>query len=205
VCVCANVRQATGLCDAAAIPGDLIEGQVLAHLDGFVGDAQTWLARQGRRARRRPPELLQASHRLREDLAAVDRRRGPVLADYERAVEVGDPNARIVLEVVAKLDGERDTLAQRIADTEAVTAEWEDSDDDSLADTVDLLRALAQADTVDLLRTLAQADTAEALNRAMATALTRHPRRHQRRQAAGRVRPLGPGGQLGAGAAAVEE
>jgi hypothetical protein len=55
-----------------------------------------------------------------------------VLADYERAVEDEDPKARIVLEVVAKLDGEREAIAKKVTDTEAVAAEWEDTDDGGL-------------------------------------------------------------------------
>lgn len=69
------------------------------------------------------------------------------------------PTARIVLEVVAKLDSERDAMTAKIADAEAVAAEWEDADDSGLTDAVDLLRALGQA------------DTAEALNAAMSAAV----------------------------------
>ena len=92
-------------------------------------------------------------------MAALDRRRDLVLADYQAALTEGDAKARIVLEVATRIDAEHDALAARLADAEAHAAEWEDADDSGLAESVDLVRALARA------------DTAEALNRAMAKAV----------------------------------
>jgi DNA invertase Pin-like site-specific DNA recombinase len=149
--ICANARQATGLCDAPSILAELIEGHVLDHIEGFVGDARTWLAEQAAEHDAGRQELAQATERLRDDLARIERRRDLILADYERAIAEDDPTARIVLEVVAKLDSERQAMTAKIADAEAVAAEWKDTDDSGLSDSVDLLRALGQADTADAL------------------------------------------------------
>ena len=159
VYLCRNVRLCTGLCHAKAIPADLIEGHVLDHLDAFVGDAEAWLAQQAAERVDGRQQLRQTARRLRDELAALDRRRDLVLADYEQALSEGDAKARIVLEVATRLDTERDGLTARLANAEALAAEWEDAGDSGLAESVDLVRALASA------------DTAEALNRAMAKAV----------------------------------
>jgi hypothetical protein len=109
-------------------------------LDGFVGNAEQCLKAQAAERDDGRRQLVEAAQRMRDDLARIERRRELALADYERALEDKDPKARIVLEVVGKLDGERDDLAAKIADTEAVAAEWHDTDDSGLADSVDLLR-----------------------------------------------------------------
>ncbi len=57
--------QATGLCHAAAIPAELIEGHVLDHVEAFVGAPGGWLAGA-------PPGERPGARRLSE---AVDRRR----------------------------------------------------------------------------------------------------------------------------------
>jgi hypothetical protein len=125
-----------------------------------VGDVEQWLKAQGRRARRGPSGAAADSPAaVRDDLARINRRRELARAAYEQALEERDPNARIALEVVAKLDTERDTLTAGIADAVALAAEWEDAGDSGLAESVDLVRALTHA------------DTAEALNRAMAKAV----------------------------------
>ena len=67
--------------------------------------------------------------------------------------------ARIVLEVVTKLDEKCCNIAARLEDAEALASEWRDAGGSGLAESVDLVRALERA------------DTAEALNRAMAKAV----------------------------------
>ena len=159
VYLCRNVRLATGLCRAKPIPADLIEGHVLDHLEAFVGDAEQWLVHQAPERDDGRQQLRQTAQRLRDELASLDHRRDLVLADYEAALSEGDAKARIVLEVATKLDTERDSLTARLADADALAAEWDHADDSGLAESVDLVRALAHA------------DTAEALNRAMAKAV----------------------------------
>lgn len=157
--VCAHRRQGTGLCHAEPIPAALIEGHVLDHLEAFIGDAEAWLALQAQERDDGRQGLLQAAQRLREDQHRIDRRRELVLADYEAALAEGDPNARIVLNVAAKLDTEHEALNAKIGDADAIAAEWQDVDDSGLEQSVDLVRALTNA------------DTAEALKRALSRAL----------------------------------
>ena len=150
---------ATGLCHARPIPADLIEGHVLHHLEAFVGSAEDWLKAQAAERDTGREELVLAAQRLRDELASLNRRRGLVLADYEAALSEGDPKARIVLEVASEIDERYCNTAAQLADAEALAAEWDHAGDSSLAESVDLVRALASA------------DTAEALNRAMAKAV----------------------------------
>jgi hypothetical protein len=97
-------------------------------------------------------EDVAAAQRMRDDLAKIDGRRERVLADYERALADGDPTARLVLEVAAKIDTERQALAERLADTEAVASEWDTADGGGLVQSVDLLRALQDGSTTEAMR-----------------------------------------------------
>jgi hypothetical protein len=49
--ICASARQATGLCDAPAIPADVPEAKTLDHLADFRLDVERWLATRVRRSR----------------------------------------------------------------------------------------------------------------------------------------------------------
>ena len=125
--LCANVRQATGLCTAQAIPASAIEGHVLNHLEAFVGSAEAWLLDRVRERDSEREQRVAVLDELRNQLSSIDRRRDRAMADYEAALGEHDPNARIVLEVVAKIDSERGTLTDAIADAEAVIGEWQDA------------------------------------------------------------------------------
>ena len=110
-----------------------------------MGDAEQWLRAQAQERDDAGPGAVGDGPRLRHELAALDHRRDLVLADYQAALDAGDAEARIVLEVATRLDWERDALAARLADAEALAAEWEDVGDSGLTESVDLVRALARA------------------------------------------------------------
>ena len=78
-----------------------------------------------RPARRRKTANAGRAGALRQERAGVERKRGLVVADYEPALSEGDLKARIVLEVVAKIDIEVAGLDAEIANAEAVLAEWQ--------------------------------------------------------------------------------
>ena len=158
VYVCANRRTGTGICHADPIPATLIESHVLEHLEAFVGDAEVWLVQQARKRDDGHGQLLAAVQRLRDDRDRIDQRRERLMDDYE-ALPKDDPGARLLLDRAARLNMERETLTAKIADAEAVAAEWEEADDSDLSDAVDLVRALQDA------------DTAHALNAALSRAL----------------------------------
>jgi hypothetical protein len=85
---------------------------------------EAWLAHQAAEHDEGRQRLQETAQKLRHDLARIDGRRDKVLADYEAAVTEGDSKARVVLEVVAKLDDARVRQERRIADTDAALAEW---------------------------------------------------------------------------------
>jgi DNA invertase Pin-like site-specific DNA recombinase len=120
---CREKLQSTGVCDAPAIPAELLEGHVVDHLEAFVGSAETWLREQVHERDAGRELRVQAVDRLRADLVALDRKRSLVIADYENALTDGDPNARLVLEVAAKLDRERDGLTEQIDTAEQLVGE----------------------------------------------------------------------------------
>ncbi len=122
--ICANVRRATGLCDASAIPAELIESHVLRHLDSFVGSVEGWLQEQvGKRSDERR-EREAALERQRVKLSDLDRQRDRHLAEYRALVDEGKTTARIALEEVEPIDRERAGQQQAIDEAEAVLGEW---------------------------------------------------------------------------------
>jgi hypothetical protein len=106
--------RSSGICHAPVIPAEQVEAHVLDHLTAFVGSAETWLREQVAERDVERELRVQAVDRLRADLVALDRKRSLVMADYESALTERDPNARLVLEVAAKLDRERDGLTEQI-------------------------------------------------------------------------------------------
>jgi hypothetical protein len=129
----------------------VIEGHVIDHLEAFVGDAEQWLIAQARDRDASRQQLVQAAQSLRIERSQIDQRRERLLDEYERLLADDDASARLVLDRAARLDAERDDLTARIADAEAVAAEWADDDGSGLADAVDLLKALRDADTAQAL------------------------------------------------------
>jgi DNA invertase Pin-like site-specific DNA recombinase len=123
--LCGNVRQATGLCDAARIPAELAESQVLNHLHEFVGSVEKWLSRKA--------DVLAAEHDARKAtvdrekavLTDLDRDREKHLVEYRRMVAAGDRLARLALEEVDRLDGERAAQQEKVGEAEAVAAEFQ--------------------------------------------------------------------------------
>ena len=163
VYVCSHRRQSTGICDAPAIPADLIEGHVLEHLDVFVGAVEQWLAGQdaehaaeGRRRRKQ-------ADRQREDLHTLDGRRERLMDDYERLLADDDPAARLVLGRASKLDEERAALVQAIESAESVAAEWTTD----VAPTVSYYEDVADA----LRERLRRAEGAQAMNATLRSVL----------------------------------
>ncbi len=161
VYICRNVRQATGLCDAEAIPAELIEGHVLAHFEAFVGSAERWLDERRGEHRRALVAQQDAVRRHRRALENMDRQRQALMASYRDQVAEGRSTARLALEAVERLDAERAEQAQHLANAEAVAAEH-DTDQD-VAHTEALVASFRERIT--------NADSAPALNRALAASL----------------------------------
>jgi len=121
---CRNARRNTGLCTAPPIPATVIEKHVLRHLSTFIGSVEDWL---GERAAQRTVEQQQREavlDRERAALADLDKQRTRHFAEYDKLVAAGSDVAHLALERVAKFDADRERQQQRIAEAEAVAAEW---------------------------------------------------------------------------------
>lgn len=76
---CANSRQATGLCDAPAIPANVLEARTLDHLRDFRLDVEQWLATRVAVVHEERTALERAAASLRGKAAVIAprRRRAP--------------------------------------------------------------------------------------------------------------------------------
>jgi DNA invertase Pin-like site-specific DNA recombinase len=122
--VCSHVRVGDGLCDAAPVYAPTLEKHVLAHLDALLGDLRDWLLKQTDQHEAERREQVAVIDRLRADLEALDRKRGPLMAEYERLAAEGHRLAHLALEPVEKLDQEREAKRQAIVDAKARLSEW---------------------------------------------------------------------------------
>jgi hypothetical protein len=117
--VCANKLQSTGICSRPAIPAELLEIHVVNHLASVVGEVETWIA--GLVSERTKETVTHEQRRDAEKakLAALDKQREQGMAEL---ADVGfNP---IALEVIEGIDRDREAQAARIAEAEAVLAEW---------------------------------------------------------------------------------
>jgi len=124
VYVCANRRQGTGLCHAAAIPAELIESHVLRHLDSIVGSVEQWLAERVNERSRERRKRERALEHQRAELEELSRVRDRHLAVYRKLAAEGASTAYIALEEVERIDGERDQQEQAIQQFVAVLSKW---------------------------------------------------------------------------------
>ena len=110
----------TGCCEAPPIPADLVEEHVLNHLELFLGeDLETWI---GERMAERSGErtaLEKAVDAQRRDLERLDAQREKRMAEL---VEVGI--TPLGLEVIERIDQERESRRRDLEDAEAQLAEW---------------------------------------------------------------------------------
>jgi hypothetical protein len=117
--VCRNVVEHTGLCGRPPILAAPLETHVLEHLDLFIDSVEGWIKD---RLEERDGERGVRESQLDEEkaaLAVLDARRGERMAELE-AIGM---NA-IGMEVIANIDAKREAQQRRIADAEAILAEW---------------------------------------------------------------------------------
>ena len=135
--LCANKLQATGACQAPAIPAEMLEGRVLDHLDTLIGSVESWIAEllkeRGVEAQARQCQL----DAERAKLAVLDRQRDERMSELER---VGFHP--VALEVVERIDRDREAQAVTIADAEARLAEFDGQVDADAA--LDFYNALVE-------------------------------------------------------------
>lgn len=121
---CRAVRQAAGTCTAPHVPAELIERHVLDHLSTFIGSVESWIIEQVDRREDEHEQRLSAIKREQRKLDELDRRREKHFAQYSKLVEAGDELATYALEAVGRIDRDREAQEKRIAEAEAVAAEW---------------------------------------------------------------------------------
>jgi DNA invertase Pin-like site-specific DNA recombinase len=117
--ICGNRVKSTGLCDRPPIPAALLEEHVLNHLQSFVGSVEDWIA--GVLAERNG-ERHALEGRLDQEqavLLALDGQRDERMAELE-SLGVN----KIGMELIERIDSKRETQSKRIAEAQALLAEW---------------------------------------------------------------------------------
>jgi len=123
--ICANSRQATGLCRAPAIPADVLEAKTLDHLADFRLDIDSWLAGRVAEVRREHAAVDRAAAILRDEAAKIARRVDAARRQHEQALDdEDDALAAAALRSVARFEGQHDEALARVAEAEARVAEW---------------------------------------------------------------------------------
>jgi DNA invertase Pin-like site-specific DNA recombinase len=163
--VCANVREARGICDAERIPAPEVERVVIEHLNQFVGSLESWLADVARaddddQARR--AEQITHERATLDDLRAGRARH---FASYSKLVDAGDDLAHLALEPVRALDEQIREAERTIADAEMETRVSTLPDPAEAAAVYAELQALAAG-------RIAQARGAQAVNQALRDVLS---------------------------------
>jgi DNA invertase Pin-like site-specific DNA recombinase len=113
-----------GTCDALPVPAELAEQAILNHLALFVGDLDQWITERLTDRSGAQANLQSALDARKAALVVLDRQREQRMAGL---AEVGFD--KIALEVVARLDRDRESQAIRISDAEAALGEWTGSID----------------------------------------------------------------------------
>ncbi|PZS11170.1 MAG: hypothetical protein DLM64_07040 [Solirubrobacterales bacterium] len=93
--LCGNSRQSSGQCRRRPIPAELLETHVLNHLSTFVGSVEAWI---GDVLGERKTEALARRTALdasKAALAALDRQRDKLYAEYERLIAEDSPLATL--------------------------------------------------------------------------------------------------------------
>lgn len=143
----------------------MIETHVLDHLDTFIGSVEDWLREKAAERSVEQQQREAASNRERAALTALDKRRALRVAEYDRMLDDGDPKAHLALESVDRIDKKREAQQQRIAEVEAVVAEWAGPPDVDAV--LDYYNAIADVVTGQI----AKADGARELGRALGSVL----------------------------------
>jgi len=119
--VCRNVHLRNGVCDRPWIPADFAETHVRDHIETIVGSLEKWIAEQLKQRSAAQEARLRTIDPLRDQLADLDARR------QDRMSEIIDHGitSPVAFELIEQMDQERESLRERIADAEAMAAEWD--------------------------------------------------------------------------------
>lgn len=158
--VCAAVRESRGLCDAPPIPADLAEGQVVEHLDKFIGNLEAWLAERSSESRHARDDFAETLDRQRGELRKLTLRAARAHETYERLLDAGDELAHEALRAAARMDADATAAAEAMDEAEARLEDWPvEPDVDAALDFYGELRA-AIVGRVTAASTIAEANAA---------------------------------------------
>ncbi|WP_205697473.1 recombinase family protein [Conexibacter sp. SYSU D00693] len=123
--ICANTRQATGLCDAPPIPANVLEAKTLDHLHDFRLNIEEWLATRVAAVHEERASLERAAAGLRAEAAKVTRRVEAAHRQHDQALdEEDDALAAVTLRAVARVEAQQTEALARVAEAEARVGEW---------------------------------------------------------------------------------
>jgi DNA invertase Pin-like site-specific DNA recombinase len=122
---CANVIQATGLCDTPAIPAATVEAKALEHLADFKLDVDAWLRDRAAEMRVERAGLEREAARLRDEVRRIDRRIRGTRRQHEAALDAGEDDlAATALREIARYEDELRGKAAEVREKEAQVEEW---------------------------------------------------------------------------------
>jgi DNA invertase Pin-like site-specific DNA recombinase len=121
---CRHALEGIGLCEARPVRAEIAERHVLEHLHLFIGAVEDWLDRKVAEYTAEQSMREAVLDRERAALGELDRNREQHFAQYRLLVEDGSRVAHLALEEVERIDRERQTQRQKIAEAEAVISEW---------------------------------------------------------------------------------
>lgn len=134
--LCANVKEATGLCDSPSVDATLIDAAVISELGRYLGDMEAWTDQilAGHEAER--TKLAREVDRAQVELDQRDTLIAKLEADYERCVAAGDDaDAATALSIVTRRRDERDGYERRLqAARDAADAVPDDVPTDAMLD-----------------------------------------------------------------------
>jgi hypothetical protein len=125
VYVCKNRRECTRICDASPIPAAEVEPYTLQHLADFRLDVQAWLEERVAERSGERIALERGADDLRDEARRMDRRIEGTRRQHAAALDSDDDVvAAAALREIARYEGERDAVANRVAAADARVAEW---------------------------------------------------------------------------------
>lgn len=127
--LCGNVRQLSGLCDAAPIDAPTLERAVVDHLGGLFVDLGAWIERVSERRADERQILEREAAGLMGEREGLERDEALVRADYMKQLRAGnEAAAKIAATEIERIEGERADLGAKLADVEARIGEWDGGD-----------------------------------------------------------------------------
>jgi DNA invertase Pin-like site-specific DNA recombinase len=121
--VCRERHNGTGLCHCPAIPAELLEQHVMAHLGSFTDEVEGWLNDQIKDHDRERTERAVLVGKEKAELRKLERKRDKKMAQVQ-GMELDENLMKIALEVVSRMDDERDKLEAQIIMAEVLLEEW---------------------------------------------------------------------------------